>query len=253
MDLFDAFLPIGRTNGAWPGSPCSEPEALALMDRYGIAEALVYHTLARDCDPELGNAALAELTSPRLHKVWAFDPAAAIPEAPAQFLDRALADRVRAVLVNPLARGIRIDRSARIRELASLLEGRRIPLLAAYRQWDGGGDAVDWYQLADFCTAFPELPVLCWEWRTRSNRPLFDALAQAPNLRVALSSLWQAQMLACVCEAFGPERLVFSLGLPTLDPGSFIGVVSYADIDDDAKAAVAGGNVRAILQGADYG
>lgn len=251
MNLLDAFLPLGRTNGACAESPADEAEALDLMDRIGVAEALAFHTVARDSDPELGNAELSKVTNKRLHKVWAYDPAAVIPETPAQFLKRALKGGARAILVNPIMRNVRIDRSLRIRELAGLMEKRKIPLLAVYRRSDGGEDTINWYELADFCNAFPKLPVLAWEFRTRSNRPLFDALAAAKNLRVSMSSIWQAQMTETIDEAFGP-RLVFSMGLPGLDPRSFIGMLSYAPLTDKARRAIAGETLRKLLREANY-
>ncbi len=252
MEFMDAFLSIGRTNGGLPESPTTEAEALAMMDRYAVAEALVYHTAARDADPELGNAALAGLSSPRLHRVWAFDPTAVIAEKPGAFLDRALSAGVKAVLVNPLVRGVRVERSPRVLELAEAMAERRIPLLAVYRQWDGGQDLIDWYGLADFCGRFPELPVIAWEWRARSNRPMFDAMCIAPNLRVSLSAIWQAQMVETICESFGAERLVFSLGLPSLDPRSFGAVVAYAGVDQKAKRMIAAENFRSLLRNAKY-
>ncbi len=251
MDLFDAFLSIGRTNTLAKDLPTNESQALALMDRIGVTEALVYHTVARDSDPELGNAELANLKSPRLHKIWAFDPTYVIPEKPAQFLKRALAANVKAFLVNPLVRDLRVDRCPRILELASLLEKRRIPLLLTYRAWDSGQDTIDWYQVADFCNEFPKLPVITWEWRSRANRPMFDALAQTKNLLISLSSIWQAQMVETICDAFGP-RLVFSMGLPHIDPTSFLGVLNYAPIDDKTRIAIAHGTIMNLLKKAKY-
>lgn len=253
MRFFDAFLPIGRTNKGFYESPCSETEALALMDKYNVGEALVYHTLARDSNPLGGNAELALLQSPRLHPIWAFEPALAAPTKPADFLAAAVQNGARAILVNPCMRDIRIDRSLRILELAALLEEHRIPLLAVYRQWDRWEDIIDWYALADFCKRFPRLPIIAWQWRSRSNRPMFDALAEAENLYVSLSTIWQAQMVESICETFVPERLVFSLGLPEINPMTFPGVLAYADISPAAKDAIAAGTLRKLLEGADYG
>lgn len=252
MEYFDALLPIGRTNRGCPESPCDEAQALATLDRYAVAEAFVFNTVSRDSMPDEGNAGLAALRSPRLHRLWAFEPAVPAPRKPDQFLEDALRAGVKAVMVNPRMREIRIERSVRILELAERLEARRVPLLAVYRAWDGGQDTIDWYGLADFCNRFPLLPVIAWEFRARSNRPLFDALATAPNLKVCLSSLWVAQTVECICETFGHDRLVFSLGLPELDPRMFQAVVNYAGIDPAARADIAAGTLRKLMKEADY-
>jgi predicted TIM-barrel fold metal-dependent hydrolase len=251
MELFDAFLPIGKTNTLAKDLPATEDQTLAVMDRIGVAEAMVYHTVARDSDPELGNAQLANLKSKRLHKIWAFDPACVIPETTAQFLKRAITGGAKAIMINPLSRSLRVDRTIRILEMAKLLEKRRIPLLLVYRAWHTVEDQVDWYQVADLCNKFPKLPVLVWEYRTRANRPMLDALALTKNLYVSLSSIWQAQMLETICDHFGP-RLVFSMGLPNLDPTSFIGVMSYAPISEKIRHAVSCGTIRSLLNKANY-
>lgn len=256
MRFFDAFFPLGRSNAAVPDSPRHPDEALALMERYDLSGALVFHTVARDGDPQQGNGALAGMLAgarrPELLPAFAFDPTFVIEETAAQFLKSALGSGARAVLLNPLMRRVDLRRSPRVQELAALLEERRIPLLLAHWKTDPDQDLIEWYELSDFCREHPGLPVLAWEWRTRSNRPMFDALARAPNLAVSLSCLWQNQSVAQVCRAFGPERLVFSLGLPHLDPGSFQACVLYADISDEDKARIAAGNLERLLSEADY-
>jgi len=223
------------------------------MDRYNVAEALVYHTLARDSDPDMGNAALGkEITNRRLHRIWAFDAAYVIERTPAEFLDSALQNNVKAIMFNPQMRDVQIDRSLRLAELAAMLQKRRIPLIAAYRRFNYGSDMINWYQLTDFCNAFPELPVISWEWRTLANRPMFDALALTKNLRICITSIWQAQMVNQICDSFGSRRLIFSLGLPHLDPASFVPVITYAGLDTAAMNALASENIQQILQEADY-
>ena len=252
LAFFDALLPIGRTNGACPESPATEAEALAVMDRYGVSEALAFHVAGRDFDPVIGNHEIAHTESPRLHRIFAFEPAVPALPTPARFLDDALAAGAKAILVNPANRHVRIERSVRIRELAGLMAARRMPLIAAYRWWQSGEDVIDWYGLADFCRAFPELPVIAWQLRARANRPLLDAMAEAPNLRVVLSTLWQAQMLECLHDTFGPDRVLFSLGLPHCLPGTFQTVVTCADIPPAAREAVAAGNIRCLMAEARY-
>lgn len=252
MRFFDSLLTLGRTNGAITEAPRSAEQALALMDRYDVAEAMVVHTTGRDADAELGNRVIAGIDHPRLHRVWCIEPACVVEEPAAAFVERALRGRARAFLINPRARNLRIDRCVRLHAIAGILERRRIPLFAAYRQWDAGQDVIDWYDLADFCNRYPNLTVIAWEFRTRANRPMFDALAAADNLCVCLASVWQAQMLEQICHRFGPRRLLFSLGLPALDPAMFQAVVSYAHVEPAVRSAVAGGTMQSILNEADY-
>ena len=123
MNFFDVFLPIGRTNLGVPQSPCDIQQATETMDRYDIGRAMVYNVVSRDSDMEIGNVAMAEMLtqtpSERMHMIWGFDPAYVIEESPEDFLTRALANNVKAIVVNPNARKVRIDRSLRLNELAS--------------------------------------------------------------------------------------------------------------------------------------
>lgn len=251
LDYIDAFLPVGRINRAAVQSPQDFSDALKIMDQYHVSEALIYSTLALN-DPHLNNEVVCTFDNPRVHKIWAFDPAYVIKESPEQFLERALKNSAKAIMANPLMRDWRVDRSVRLLELAKLLEKRKIPLLLAHRAWDSGQDVIDWYRMIDFCNQFPTLPVITWEWRSRANRPLFDALSQADNLKLILSSIWQSQMVRQLSEAFGAKRLIFSLGLPFLNPGSFHGLVNYAAISQSDKQAIASGNIRRILSEARY-
>ena len=253
MNFFDAFLGIGRTNGAVSSCPTNREEALAKMDYYDVDRAFVYHTVSRDSDPVQGNSALTQICQKRLFPVFAFDPAYVITDTVEKFLSSALSIGARGVMINPLMRRINIVRSPRIKELASLLESHRIPLFLVYWQTNAEQDLIDWYELADFCSLYPRLPVLVWEWRTRSNRTMFDVLAETKNLKVSVSSLWQARSIEQITNSYGPDRLVFSLGLPHLDPGSFQACLRYANISLDAKKRIAAGNLDAILEEADYG
>jgi hypothetical protein len=252
MNFFDTFLGIGRTNDAVNNCPTNRVEALALMDYYDVDRAFVYHTVARDSDPDQGNNTLEELGGPRLYPVYAFDPAYVIIDTVENFLSSSLAKGSRAVMINPLMRRIRLDRSPRIKQLAALLESRRIPLFLIYWQTNAEQDLIDWYELSDFCRLYPRLPILVWEWRTRSNRTMFDVLAETKNLKVSISSLWQARSIEQITNSYGPDRLVFSMGLPNLDPGSFQACLRYAKISEDEKRMIASGSLESILAEADY-
>ena len=261
MKFFDVLMPIGRTNRGLGLTAKNYREVFELMDRFDVSEALVYHTVARDSDPILGNITLERLFSAigedkrgnKLYKIWAYECADVTENLqPDVFLRKAIEANVKAIMINPLVRNISLVNNVRINVLANLLEQKNIPLILCYRQWDAGQDVVNWYELADFCNSYPNLPVICRELRSRSNRPLFDALRASNNLIISLSSIWQAQMLELLVSEFGAERIVFSLGLPELDPGMFQAVVRYAKITEEDKNKIANQNVMNIIRNAKY-
>jgi predicted TIM-barrel fold metal-dependent hydrolase len=56
-----------------------------------------------------------------------------------------------------------------------------------------------------------------------------------------------------LCGTFGPERVLFGTGMPRRDPGAAITALAYSLIDDEARALVAGGNLRRLLGDAGRG
>ncbi len=255
MKFFDVLMPIGRTNRGLGLTAKNSTELIALMDRFDVSHALVYHTASRDSDPVLGNAALDKLIpdSDRLYKIRAYEFADVSENcSPQTFIRDVLKANVKAIMVNPLIRDIRITQNRRINELAELLEQRRIPLILFYRQWDAGQDIIDWYELADFCNRYSRLPIISQEWRSRANRPMFDALHATKNLIVSLASIWQAQMIELLVNNFSSARIVFSLGLGELDPGMFQAVVRYANISEADKRKIAYENIQNIIGNANY-
>ncbi len=253
LKFFDALFPLGRTNMAFRHTPRNAEEALQIMDRYDVERSMVFHVVSRDSDVQQGNDALTGDGGKRLLPVWGYDPAYLIEESAEDFLRRAAGHGVRAVMVNPCMRNIRLEKSIRLGELAAAMEAMRMPLYLAYWSQEAADNMVDWYSLAEFCALYPNLPVIAWEWRARANRPLFDALALADNLHLIISSVWQAQSVDALCDTFGARRLLFSLGLPGLDPGSFQACVSYAAVSDSDKEAIAYTNMVHLLDGVTCG
>ncbi|NLV84326.1 MAG: hypothetical protein GXY60_07165 [Spirochaetales bacterium] len=251
LKFFDALMPIGKTNKAFPTTPGTKDEVLAVMKRYDIEKAMVFHTVARDADPDDGNLALLSCKDDRLFHMWALETAYIADEPVEEFFKRAVRNGVKALYVNPCMIRLHLEKNYRTLALASMMEAVRMPLYLLYWTQDAVDNVIDWYTLADFCNMFPKLPIIAWEWRARGNRALFDALAGAPNLRVILTQLWQAQSLEAICDAFGSHRVLFSCGLPHLDPGSFQACVSYADLPQSDKEAVAYGNIEKLLANID--
>ena len=99
MKYFDALLPIGRTNGAMFNAPTTIKQMLGYMDRYYISEALVVHTLSRDSGPDIGNMEILSCEHERIKRVWAFDPCCVKVDSAAEFLNRALANDIKAILI----------------------------------------------------------------------------------------------------------------------------------------------------------
>jgi predicted TIM-barrel fold metal-dependent hydrolase len=73
------------------------------------------------------------------------------------------------------------------------------------------------------------------------------ALAANPNLAVQTAGVYREDFLENVVARFGPERLLYASAFPLLEPRLEILRVRWAHFGEAARAAVLGGNARALL------
>lgn len=249
ISYFDACVTLGNYYARQTGQPQTAEEILAAMDHYGIHEALVVDSLARDANPAAGNARLLERIAdhPRLHPAWCGSMSAAreLP-APDELVAQMRAQGVVALFLFYGHIDMRLDEWA-IDDLLAALERARCPVFLCPNSWWPAqrNDATDWANVVRICRKFPRLPVVVTEHRQfLTQRTVYQALAACPNLRLELSSLWRYGTVEFICEQFGPERLVWGSQLPIRDPGAVLGHLRGADIGDEALARVAGDNLR---------
>jgi predicted TIM-barrel fold metal-dependent hydrolase len=51
-----------------------------------------------------------------------------------------------------------------------------------------------------------------------------------------------------IAQRFGARRLLFGSGLPVFEPGSAVAMVTYAELPQDQKQMIAGGNLESLLE-----
>jgi predicted TIM-barrel fold metal-dependent hydrolase len=252
LRLFDSCLTLGRL--VLSGCPewLSAEKALAAMDRYGIAEALVHDHSARRTHPRAdGNRRLLEAVKglPRLHPCWVIEP----PERPGR-------DAARALVAGMLAAGVRAARLPMKSmpplawlwdDLCAEIEAHRVPCFLDFGEvgtvgamTDGDVDGV-----RDIALAHPELPlVLSAVLGPLGVHPaVLPLLRRVPNVHidtVGVLGYWQT-----AARDAGPERALFATAAPFMDPGIYASGVQYEPgLDEAAKRLVAGGNLRRMLE-----
>jgi predicted TIM-barrel fold metal-dependent hydrolase len=223
------------------GSVLPTVEALlGEMDFCGVGEGLAYHTAMREESPEVGNSLVVANTrgEPRLQTTWAILPPQTGELGTADdFLARMREQGVRALWAHPDEHRYALNGIT----FGTLFEGlaaKKVPLLVG----------PDWQAATALLGDFPELTLLVTnhsDWGDdRYFRPLIE---RYPRLHLDTSNYQLAGGLADFVHKYGPERLLYGSGTPTLQMGAALMALAGADMPEEAKAAIAGDNLRRLL------
>jgi len=246
----------------------SASELVEELDWCGVGEALVWHVAQAGESPQAGNRLVlggrargtgtvpgASGDIPRLHPTWAILPpqtelAVLAALAPFGRDGRPTADReVGCFLTAMKAADVRALR-AYPEECHYFLNGltfgplleemvaRRIPLFIGPR----------WPEVTALLGEFPELTLVVLnhsDWGDdRYFRPLIERYGR---LYLDTSNYQLERGLAAFVGRYGPERLLYGSGSPNLQMGAAMLTLAHADMSDEAKAAIAGDNLRRLL------
>lgn len=240
--LIDADAMLGRYPRKDTGTG-TVTEALATMDRFGIAAAVVSHTLSWLHDPEIGNRRLLDLVAgePRLHPCWVMLPdTCGETGTPAEFAAAALAGGVRAVRAYPADHGYDLAGTDAAPTLAALADAG-LPLLVDAPQ-------LGWAAIESIAAAHPGLDVVVGGLGYRVLRQAAGVLARTANVHLGLANLSSHCGLEWLVERYGHRRVLFGTGAPVRDPGEAVTRLLWSELGDDAVAAIGAGNVRSLLR-----
>ena len=249
MEFFDSNCCIGRARIKFHDSFHSVDGLTERMGRYGIERALVYHVVAREHHPATGNAQLLEEIEgrPQLLPAWVVLPhhTGEFPEP--EVLIREMAENgVRAVRMFPAVG----EQNFSVAEwscgpLLSALERHRVPLFL-------GLDQISWDELYNLCRSHPDLNLVATDLNYRMDRRLYPLLAGFPRLFIESSNYKVHRGLEHLCQTFGAGRIIFGTAMPVLAGAGAATTIRYADLSDPDKAAIATGNLTALLEGVCY-
>ena len=255
ISFFDGNAVIGRPASPTFGSWLSSQSLLAELDQFGIDEALIAHVHSQELDGVAGNhlAFKAAASSPRLHVQAALFPrfGKGARAAIAQELDALTRAGCMAVRLHPNPTHHIMDDGVYARQyeltptmagtMLEALEARRIPVFVELAQ-------TNWREIADVCRAYPELPLVAVNVSYTHKRSLFALFDAVDNFFCDTSCFHAYRGLEEACELFGSGRFVFGTRSPAYNPLAAKALVLYAEIDDAAKAAIAGDNLRGLLR-----
>ena len=244
MFFWDACAWYGPARVMATGVPYGLDALIKRMDNFQIEKALVYHSLAREYDPDKGNEVLMSdiKGSERLLPVFALlPPGTGEMPAPEKLIRRLEARNVRAVVFFPGEQIFSLRRWS-AGPLMDVLAESRVPVLLGLDQFGGRLDA-----LGETALEYPSMRFIVTGVNFRCDRMLYPLMDKLPNLCVETSAYKPFMGVGEICRRFGARRLLFGGGSPLIDPAASAALITYADIGDDEKALIASGNLKRLL------
>lgn len=251
LRLFDANCQLGVSDFTVSGAPASVTELTAEMDNRGIAESLIYHSLASSYSPPIGNSlVLSEISKDqRLHGCWVVIPSHTNELQPPKLLvEAALQAGIRAVRMFPSRHRFLLS-DWNVNELLVKLDEHRVPLFLDYDRTHWAQKVVDYDAVFRICKDFPCLPLVLVREAIGSARYLYPLLEKFDNLLLEISYYQAPCGLEDISQRFGVKHLLFGTGLPTYEAGPVIAMLLCSNISSEEKRMIAGDNLRSLLQG----
>ncbi|MGQ9673804.1 MAG: amidohydrolase family protein [Candidatus Aminicenantales bacterium] len=242
--FFDCNCSIGRT-----GYPhlldFPDPNGLRReMETAGVEEALVYHLLARDAHPPLGNKLLLDEIKdhPNLHPVWVLLPHHTGEMSPPKELLAEMKEKgVQAARLYPG----RMNHSFTLADwcagsLLGALAEARLPLLLDI-------EIVSWEEVFSLLQEYPQLPIILSNCSYRHNRFLYPLWERFDHLYIEMSRFMGGGGVEDVVRRFGSGRILFGTNMPHYTGTAAVARLTYADIPWRDKQSIAAENLQRIL------
>lgn len=241
LDFFDCNCQIGRAGAPVAGGPVTAQEIVDRLKPMGIRRALVYSALSKELHPVEGNkAVLEEVDGTELVPCWSALPATTCEMgSPDQFIKQMRRCGVGALRLFPSTHFYDLSEWC-MGTLYEVLEADRVPILVEMAE-------TNFNQIASALQAFPKLRVVVLRPSYRIDRMLYPLMERYEHLCVDTSNYVVSGGIEEVCRIFGSHRLIFGTALPFFEPGAAVSSVTYAEIDDEDKQAIAGGNLDNLL------
>ncbi|WP_205857451.1 amidohydrolase family protein [Phytoactinopolyspora endophytica] len=241
LKLLDVAASLGR-HPAHDVGDGTTGTLISALDRYGIAEAVVAHTLATHHEPAAGNAqVLADVAGQaRLWACWTVLPPTCgeLPDGP-ELVARARASGVGLLTARPSSHGFDLAGP----DMAPLLDSAAetgLPFLIDAAE-------TDWRTVEAVTAAHPDLWMVLSDVGYRELRRLCGMLERHARVLLCTANLSGHLALEFLVERFGPHRLVFGTGQPVRDPGEAVLRLLWSELDDADVRAIGGETMRRLL------
>ena len=210
------------------------------LDRHEVACGLAYSQQGVDYDPRAANAEAitAGRSHPQIIPVCTIDPRDSLGwEAE---LKRCLAASVRAVRFFPVEQGWSVN-SVWFRRMLRRLSGTNLCLIfSTASRWELPGEIAE-------ATMHTGLPVVLTDTSYSNMAEMIAVMKEFTHVCAETNCLASVRAVEIMAEAVGAERLLYGSGAPARPMQKGLNQVLEADLSDDDKAAILGGNATRLL------
>lgn len=218
------------------------------MEWCGVERALVRHAAMLDESPVVGNPLLVEQAKPydNLECSWTILPPQTRELGTVeQFIFAMKENSVKTLWAYPSKHKYLLNGTT-FGELFEEMISRNIPLFLERGENSGGLEG--WGLIENVLSEFPNLLLVvvghgCWG-EDRYFRPIIEKYKRA---YIDTSRYELDGGIADFCNIYGPNRMLFGTNFPHTEMGGATMTLLHADISNDAKEAIAGGNLQRIL------
>jgi hypothetical protein len=241
LDFFDCNVQVGRFGNPIPETLFTTSELMQRLNDAGIRRALAFHALSKELHPMEGNPRLAEeIGDHPITPCWVAMPhhAGDMPK-PGEFVAQMKAAGAKAVRLFPSLHSYSLSDWC-AGELLEAMEAHRVPVLIETGQ-------ANYDTVASMMESHPGLRLTMLQTSYRGDRFLYPLFEKYEHLSVETGNYVVTGGIEAVCERFGASRLVFGTGMPFFEPGNAVSLITYAQIADEDKQAIASGNLDRLL------
>lgn len=245
LKFFDCNSSFGMRGILYPGSFYKLEDLLDRMNRYGIEKSLVWHSMAREYSPMVGNKMLIDEIKihSNLQPVWTVmqHHTNEMP-GPEELIKEMKINNVKAVNMFPADQGFSIA-EWNCGELYAALEKYNVLLFIGFDQIGS------WDDLYAICNNYPGLQVVITNVNYRINRSIYSLLKKLKNLYIESYGYKVHNGIEEICETFGANRLIFGSGMPVYSGAAAVAPIIYARISQKEKEMIAGKNLEELMGG----
>lgn len=230
-------------------------DLLKHMDRLGIWQTVVWHSNARDLHPVFGNRFLLEdmKNTPgaieRVIPAMAVNPSMLVAQGEMEWLEECMSDAIApCLIIFPKTNRYRIMEYDRL--LERLRKYKPIVLMDVAELVGSGNPeehAEDMEDLIRLAHEFPEMSFVIKQVMWWQYSKMFRVLSKTNNIYMDTSWLHTRDAIRLVCEHIGSGRLLFGVGFKS-HGGAALAGLSYADICQEEKDAIASDNFIALIK-----